>query len=133
MPENNKDLKIINKLHQEYFKFLSSNNMEELKNIFTYPSVFKGFLNKILIANSEEDIESIYKELIAKAPQADLDANIKTSTSMKNIIPYKLRDDTYMIIMEYSQHTEDNSEFFSGKAAYLFTKLGSEWKLLGVF
>ena len=133
MPDDNKDLEEINKLHQEYFTLLSSNNMKKLKNIFNYPSVFKGFLDEIAIVNNGDELESVYKELIAKAPQADLDANITTSTSMKNSIPYKLRDDTYMIIMEYSQYTEDESEFFSGRAGYLFTKFDNKWKISGVF
>lgn len=133
MPNNRKDIEEINLLHKEYFRLLSNNKLNELKDIFFYPSVFKGFLDEIVIATKGDDLEEIYRKLISKAPQADLDANITTSTSLKKSIPYRLRDDSYMIIMEYSQVTEDESELFSGRAGYLFTKSNNKWKISGVF
>ena len=112
---------------------LSDNKLDQLKDIFFYPSIFKGFLDEIVIATKGDDLKDIYKKLIAKAPQADPDDNVTTSILLKKSIPYKLRDDSYVIIMEYSQVTEDDSEIFSGRAGYLFTNSNNEWKISGVF
>lgn len=133
MSNNDEDIDTIKKLHNKYFELLSDNNMNELANLFSYPSVFKGFLNKIDIASDKKDLKRVYEELISAAPQSDLDANITISTELKNSIPYKLRDDSYVIVMEYSQYREDKSELFTGRACYLFTKLDGDWKISGVF
>ena len=133
MSNNDEDIDTIKKLHNKYFELLSDNNMNELANLFSYPSAFKGFLNKIDIASDKKDLKRVYEELISAAPQSDLDANITISTELKNSIPYKLRDDSYVIVMEYSQYREDKSELFTGRACYLFTKLDGDWKISGVF
>ena len=133
MSGNDEEISTIKKLHNKYFELLSDNNMDELANLFSYPSAFKGFLNKIDIASDKKDLKRVYEELISAAPQSDLDANITISTELKNSIPYKLRDDSYVIVMEYSQYREDKSELFTGRACYLFTKLDGDWKISGVF
>ena len=133
MSDNDEDIDTIKKLHNKYIDMLSDNNMDELANLFSYPSAFKGFLNEIDIASDREDLKRVYEKLVSSAPQSDLDANITTSTELKNSIPYKLRDDTYVIIMEYSQYKEDKSEFFTGRACYLFTRSDDDWKISGVF
>ena len=133
MSDNDEDIDTIKKLHNKYFELLSDNNMDELANLFSYPSAFKGFLNKIDIASDKKDLKRVYEELISAAPQSDLDANITISTELKNSIPYKLREDSYVIVMEYSQYREDKSELFTGRACYLFTKLDGDWKISGVF
>ena len=133
MSDNDEDIDTIKKLHNKYFELLSDNNMDELANLFSYPSAFKGFLNKIDIASDKKDLKRVYEELISAAPQSDLDANITISTELKNSIPYKLRDDSYVIVMEYSQYREDKSELFTGRACYLFAKLDGDWKISGVF
>ena len=130
MSGNDEEISTIKKLHNKYFELLSDNNMDELANLFSYPSAFKGFLNKIDIASDKKDLKRVYEELISAAPQSDLDANITISTDLKNSIPYKLRDDSYVIVMQYR---EDKSELFTGRACYLFTKLDGDWKISGVF
>tara|TARA_B100001996_G_C18616959_1_gene576139 strand:- start:96 stop:419 length:324 start_codon:yes stop_codon:yes gene_type:complete len=107
--------------------------MDNLAELFHYPSVFKGFLDKIETASNVEELKKLYTKLIQKSPKADIEANIRTSTELKNSIPYKLRDDSYVIIMEYSQYKENNKELFIGRAAYLFTKKDNIWKISGVF
>ena len=47
MSDNDEDIGAIKKLHNKYFELLSDNNMDELANLFSYPSAFKGFLNEI--------------------------------------------------------------------------------------
>jgi hypothetical protein len=133
MSDNDEDIDTIKKLHNKYFELLSDNNMDELANLFSYPSAFKGFLNEIDIARGKKDLKRVYEKLISSAPQSDLDANITISTELKNSIPYKLRDDSYVIVMEYSQYKEDKSKLFTGRACYLFTKSDGDWKISGVF
>ncbi len=133
MNDLNSDIKVINELHKTYFKLLSERRMDNLAELFHYPSVFKGFLDKIETASNVEELKKLYTKLIQKSPKADIEANIRTSTELKNSIPYKLRDDSYVIIMEYSQYKENNKELFIGRAAYLFTKKDNIWKISGVF
>ena len=98
MSNEKKDIEAINLLHKEYFRLLSDNKLDQLKDIFFYPSIFKGFLDEIVIATKGDDLEDIYKKLIAKAPQADPDDNVTTSTLLEKSIPYKLRDDSYVTV-----------------------------------
>ena len=127
------EIKIIEELHRSYYEFLSNNKMDELSDLFHYPSAFKGFLDKIEVANNKGELKNLYIKLIEKSPKADLEANVKTSTELKNSIPYKLRDDSYVIIMEYSHYKEDKKDLFTGRATYLFTKKNKIWKISGVF
>ncbi len=127
------EIKIIEELHRNYYEFLSNNKMDELSELFHYPSAFKGFLDKIEVANNKDELKNLYIKLIEKSPKADLEANVKTSTELKNSIPYKLRDDSYIIVMEYSHYKEDKKDLFTGRAAYLFTKRNKIWKISGVF
>ena len=83
MSNEKKDIEAINLLHKEYFRLLSGNKLDQLKDIFFYPSIFKGFLDEIVIATKGDDLKYIYKKLIAKAPQADPDDNVTTSTLLK--------------------------------------------------
>ena len=87
MSNEKKDIEAINLLHKEYFRLLSDNKLDQLKDIFFYPSVFKGFLDEIVIATKGDDLEDIYKRLIAKSPQANLDDNI-TNPLLKNFFLY---------------------------------------------
>jgi len=132
MNDNNSDIEIINKLHKSYYEFLSNNKMDDLSDLFHFPAVFKGFLDGIEIANNKDDLKDIYIKLIAKSPKADLEANITTSTELKNSITYKLRDDSFIIVMEYSQYKDGDKELFTGRATYLFTRKNKVWKISGV-
>ncbi len=133
MNKVNSEIKIIEELHRNYYEFLSKNKMDDLSDLFHYPSAFKGFLDAVEVVNNKEELKNIYTKLIAKSPKADLDANVTTSTELKNSIPYKLRDDSYIIVMEYSHYKEDKKDLFTGRATYLFTKKNKIWKISGVF
>ena len=133
MDNINSEIKIIEELHKCYYEFLSKNQMDDLSELFHYPAAFKGFLDKIELANDKEELKSLYVKLISKSPKADLDANVTTSTELKNSIPYKLRDDSYIIVMEYSHYKEGKKDLFTGRATYLFTKKDNTWKISGVF
>ena len=62
MSNEKKDIEAINLLHKEYFRLLSDNKLDQLKDIFFYPSIFKGFLDEIVIATKGDDLKDIYKK-----------------------------------------------------------------------
>ena len=98
--------------------------MDNVAKLFHYPSAFKGFLDNLLTAKDASELKEIYQDLIDSAPSAN-------RISMNETIPFKLRDNTYVIIMSYSQYNDD-SEIFSGNACYVFSKINKEWKISAV-
>ena len=112
--------------------------MNSLAKLFTFPAVFKGFVNEVQIAKNEKDIKNIYENLIKAAPQSKFVNESRNyteiTTKVENKSIYKMRDDTYMIIVKYTQSDKkDNSLIFSGRASYLFIKDDEEWLISGVF
>ena len=135
---NEIDIKQIREKHTSYYKYLFNDDFDNLAKLFSFPSSFKGFVENIQIAKNENDIKEIYRNLISAAPQSKFAksernySEIKTSLNNKEII--KMRDDTYILIVTYTQKDKkNNSLIFSGKASYLFTKQNDNWFLSGVF
>ena len=120
----NNDIEIIKSIHAKYFDYMVNGDIDNVAKLFHYPSAFKGFLDNILTAKDANELKEIYQDLIASAPTA-------TRISMNDTMPYKLRDNTYVIIMSYSQYNDDN-EVFSGNACYVFSKINKEWKISAV-
>ena len=135
---NEIDIEQIREKHNSYYKYLFNDDFDNLAKLFSFPSSFKGFVENIQIAKNENDIKEIYRNLISAAPQSKFAksgrnySEIKTSLNNKEII--KMRDDTYILIVTYTQKDKkNNSLIFSGKASYLFTKQNDNWFLSGVF
>lgn len=135
---NETDIEQIREKHNNYYKYLFNDDFDNLAKLFSFPSSFKGFVKNIQIANNESDIKEIYRNLINAAPQSKFAKNgkkyseIKTSLINKEML--KMRDDTYILIVNYTQtDKKNNSLIFSGKASYLFTKQNDNWFLSGVF
>ena len=120
----NNDIDIIKSIHAKYFDYMVNGDMDNAAKLFHYPSAFKGFLDNLLTAKDASELKEIYKDLIASAPNAN-------KISMNETIPFKLRDNTYVIIMSYSQYNDD-SEIFSGNACYVFSKINKQWKISAV-
>ena len=100
----NNDIEIIKSIHAKYFDYMVNGDMDNVAKLFHYPSAFKGFLDNIVIAKDASELKEIYQDLIASAPNAN-------RISMNETMPYKLRDNTYVIIMSYSQYNDDNEVF----------------------
>ena len=135
---NEMDIKKIKDNHNSYYKHLFENDMDSLAKLFSFPSLFKGFVNEVQIAKSEDDIKIIYQNLIKAAPQSKFVNNgrnyteINTSVESKSI--FKMREDTYLLIVKYIQSDKkDNSLIFTGSASYLFIKNDEKWLISGVF
>ena len=120
----NNDIEIIKSIHAKYFDYMVNGDMDNVAKLFHYPSAFKGFLDNILTAKDANELKEIYQDLIDSAPSAN-------RISMNETIPFKLRDNTYVIIMSYSQYNDD-SEIFSGNACYVFSKINKQWKISAV-
>ena len=120
----NNDIEIIKSIHAKYFDYMVNGDMDNVAKLFHYPSAFKGFLDNLLTAKDASELKEIYQDLIDSAPSAN-------RISMNETIPFKLRDNTYVIIMSYSQYNDD-SEIFSGNACYVFSKINTEWKISAV-
>ena len=135
---NEIEIKKIKNKHDAYYTYLFENDMNSLAKLFTFPAVFKGFVNEVQIAKNEKDIKNIYEKLIKAAPQSKFVNEgrnyTEITTKVENKSIYKMRDDTYMIIVKYTQSDKkDNSLIFSGRASYLFIKDDEEWLISGVF
>ena len=135
---NEMDIKKIKDNHNSYYKHLFENDMDSLAKLFSFPSLFKGFVNEVQIAKNEEDIKIIYQNLIKAAPQSKFVNNgrnyteINTSVESKSI--FKMREDTYLLIVKYTQSDKkDKSLIFTGSASYLFIKNDEKWLISGVF
>ena len=135
---NEIEIKKIKDKHDTYYKFLFENDINSLAKLFSFPAVFKGFVNEVQIAKNEKDIKNIYEKLIKAAPQskfANEDRNYtEINTKVENKSIFKMREDTYMLIVKYTQSDKkDNSLIFSGRPSYLFIKADEEWLISGVF
>jgi hypothetical protein len=135
---NEIDIKKIKDNHNAYYKHLFEDDMNSLAKLFSFPSLFKGFVKEVQIAKSEEDIKIIYQNLIKAAPQSKFVnggrnyTEINTSVDSKSI--FKMREDTYLLIVKYTQSDKkDNSLIFTGSASYLFIKNDEKWLISGVF
>ena len=135
---NEMDIKKIEDNHNTYYKHLFENDMDSLAKLFSFPSLFKGFVSEVQIAKSEDDIKIIYQNLIKAAPQSKFVntgrnyTEINTSVESKSI--FKMREDTYLLIVKYTQSDKkDNSLIFTGSASYLFIKNDEKWLISGVF
>ena len=118
------DIDIVKSIHTKYFDYMMIGDMDNVAKLFHYPSTFKGFLDNLLTAKDASELKEIYQDLVASAPNA-------TSISINDTVPFKLRDNTYVIIMNYSQYNDD-IEVFSGNACYVFSKINNEWKISAV-
>ena len=135
---NEADIKKIKDKHNKYYEYLFENDMNSLAKLFSFPALFKGFVNDVQIAKNEKDIANIYQNLIKAAPQSKFVemgrdyTEIKTSLEGKSI--FKMREDTYLLVAKYTQRDKnDNSLIFSGRASYLFINNNGEWLISGVF
>ena len=132
------EIKKIKDKHDTYYKYLFENDMNSLAKLFSFPAVFKGFVNEVQIAKNKKEIKNIYENLIKAAPQskfANKGINYnEINTKVENKSIFKMREDTYMLIVKYTQSDKkDNSLIFSGRASYLFIKDDEEWLISGVF
>ena len=135
---NEIDIKKIKDNHNTYYKHLFENDMNSLAKLFSFPSLFKGFVNEVQIAKSEEDIKIIYQNLIKAAPQSKFVKTGRNYTEINTFVEsksiFKMREDTYLLIVKYTQSDKkDNSLIFTGSASYLFIKNDEKWLISGVF
>ena len=113
-------------VHNQYFQALGSGNMDTLAENFTFPAVFKGFLEDVVIATDKESLLATYEKLIAAAPNA-------TRTELRETEVSFLRPGVYMLTMSYEQYGVDDALIHEGRAIYFMKRVNDEFKLFAVF
>ncbi len=117
--------KRIKAVHASYMAALGRGDFAEVAEQFTFPAVFKGFLDDVAIATDATSLTSTYQRLIAAAPKA---ANTDVSSLQAAI----LRPGVYSLTMTYEQFDASGDSIHAGSAVYLLKYVGDELKLFAV-
>lgn len=115
----------IRELHARYFETLGSGDLEALAEHFTFPAVFKGFLDDVTMVSDGASLASTYRRLIAAAPKAARTEILSSDVSY-------LRPGVHMLVMHYKQFGSDDDLIHEGRAAYLAKFVGDEFRLFAV-
>ena len=112
-------------VHASYMAALGQGDFAAVARQFTFPAVFKGFLDDVVIATDATSLASIYERLIAAAPKA-------TRTDVSSLEAGILRPEVYSLTMTYEQFDADDKLIHAGSAVYLLKPAGGELKLFAV-
>ncbi len=112
-------------LHARYFETLGSGDLDGLAEHFTFPAVFKGFLDDVATVSDPSSLASTYRRLIAAAPKA-------ARTEVLGLDVAQLRPGVHMLTMRYEQFGADDQLIHEGRASYLAKEVGGELKLFAV-
>jgi hypothetical protein len=115
----------IRQLHGRYIDTLGSGDLNALVEHFTFPAVFKGFLDDVTTVSDGASLASTYEKLIAAAPKA-------ARTEVLSLDAARLRPGVHMLTMHYEQYGADDQLIHAGRALYLAKEVGSELKLFAV-
>jgi hypothetical protein len=115
----------IRELHARYFETLGSGDLDALAEHFTFPAVFKGFLDDVATVSDGTSLASTYERLIAAAPKA-------ARTEVLALDVARLRPGVQMLTMRYEQYGADDQLIHEGRAVYLAKEVGDEFKLFAV-
>ncbi len=116
----------IKAVHGRYMAALGQGDMAAVAEQFTFPAVFKGFLEDVAVATDAASLASTYERLIAAAPHA-------ARTDLQALQTGYLRPGVYSLTMTYEQFDGDDQLIHSGSAVYLVKRVGDELKIFGVF
>lgn len=112
-------------LHARYFETLGSGDLDGLAEHFTFPAVFKGFLDDVATVSDPSALAPTYQRLIAAAPKA-------ARTEVLGLDVAQLRPGVHMLTMRYEQFGADDQLIHEGRASYLAKEVGGELKLFAV-
>ncbi len=117
-----KQIKVV---HASYMATLGTGDLAAVAEQFTFPAVFKGFLDDVVIATDATSLASIYERLIAAAPRA-------ARTNVNSLEAGTLRPGVYSLTMTYEQFDADDNLIHAGSAVYLLKHTGDGLKLFAV-
>ncbi len=117
--------KQIREVHANYMAALGRGDFTGVAEQFTFPAVFKGFLDDVAIATDATSLASTYERLIAAAPKA-------ASTQVSSLDVAILRPGVHSLTMNYEQFDSDGVSIHVGSAVYLLKHIGEELKLFAV-
>ena len=104
---------------------LGRGDFAEVAGQFTFPAVFKGFLDDVAIATDAASLTSTYKRLIAAAPKA-------ARSDVSSLEAAILRPGVYALTMTYEQFDASGDSIHAGSAVYLLKHVGDDLKLFAV-
>ena len=112
-------------VHARYMAALGSGDFTAVAEQFTFPAVFKGFLDDVATATDAASLASTYERLIAAAPNA-------ARTEVRGLEASIMRPGVYSLTMTYEQFDEEGGSIHTGSAVYLMKRAGDELKLFAV-
>jgi hypothetical protein len=115
----------IRQLHARYFETLGSGDLDGLAAHFTFPAVFKGFLDDVATVSDPSALAPTYQRLIAAAPKA-------ARTEVLGLDYARLRPGVHTLTMRYEQYGADDQLIHQGRAMYLAKEVGGELRLFAV-
>ena len=121
-PDEEQQIKAV---HANYMAALGRGDFEAMAEQFTFPAVFKGFLDDVAVATDAASLTSAYTNLIAAAPQA-------ARTEVSHLQTGILRPGVYSLTMTYEQFDSNDQCIHAGNAVYLMQQAEGELKLFGV-
>lgn len=121
-PDTEQQVKAV---HASYMAALGSGDLMAVAEQFTFPAVFKGFLDDVAVAADADSLASTYQRLIAAAPKA-------ARTDVSSLDAGMLRPGVYSLTMNYEQFDGNDASIHLGSAVYLMKQVGDELKLFAV-
>ena len=115
----------VKEVHASYMAALGKGDFAGVAEQFTFPAVFKGFLDDVVIATDAATLASTYERLIAAAPHA-------ARTDVSSLDVGILRPGVYSLTMTYEQFDASDTSIHAGSAVYLLKRTGDELKLFAV-
>lgn len=112
-------------VHAAYMAALSRGDFQAMAEQFTFPAVFKGFLNDVAVATDAASLTATYQRLIAAAPDA-------ARTEISHLQADMLRTGVYSLTMTYEQFDSDDTSIHAGSAVYLMQRTDRGLKLFAV-
>ena len=110
----------IQKLYRLYVDDFIANDFESIASYFDTPVDSKSFN---VVAETDEDIIRLFK---------DIKANIQEGYAysvIDNISVTNVKDDTYLLCVDYSRYNKNDKLLFEGRTHYVYINTSDGWKI----
>ncbi len=115
----------VQNLHAGYLQALGDGDMARVAEHFSFPAVFKGFLDDLVLVNDAASLSDTYERLLAAAPKAARTELLRTEVDY-------LRPGVYSLTMVYNQFDAKDELLHSGRALYLVKAESNALRLFAV-
>lgn len=115
----------IKETHHRYYQALGTADWAALGEIFTFPAVFKGFVDEVLVATDASSLATTFAMLIAATPQAE-------RTDILSMDATCVRSNTYMLDMSYVLYDMFDAPVHEGRAIYFMNRVLDDFKIFAI-